>query len=66
MQNNLRYLVLFTGIALSSAALAESASEQLTRIEAETLLLKAREKQLDVQASIEFLMNTAPRRERVA
>jgi type IV pilus biogenesis protein PilP len=31
---------------------AESASDSLTRIEAETLVLKAREKQLDVQANI--------------
>lgn len=52
MQNNLKHFVLFAGIAFSGAALAESASEQLTRIEAETLLLKAREKQLDVQANI--------------
>lgn len=52
MQNNLKMLVLLTGLAFSSAVLAETASEQLTRIEAETLLLKAREKQLEVQANI--------------
>lgn len=52
MQNNLKVLALLTGIAFSGAALAETASEQLTRIEAETLLLKAREKQLEVQANI--------------
>jgi type IV pilus biogenesis protein PilP len=32
--------------------LADPTSDQLTKIEAETLLLKARERQLDVQASI--------------
>jgi type IV pilus biogenesis protein PilP len=52
MQNNLGYLVLVGGVMLSCAAFAESASESLTRIESETLVLKAREKQLDVQAAI--------------
>ncbi|MFZ2999111.1 MAG: type IV pilus biogenesis protein PilP [Undibacterium umbellatum] len=33
-------------------AMADSASERLTKIESETLILKAKEKQLDVQAKI--------------
>jgi type IV pilus biogenesis protein PilP len=63
MQNKLRHtfaqgfatlIVAGFSLAGSGAALAEaeSASDSLTRIEAETLVLKAREKQLDVQASI--------------
>ncbi|MGZ3237538.1 MAG: type IV pilus biogenesis protein PilP, partial [Burkholderiaceae bacterium] len=52
MQNYLKPIVLFSGLVLSSAVFAESASDNLTRIEAETLVLKAREKQLDVQAKI--------------
>ncbi|MBJ7311954.1 type IV pilus biogenesis protein PilP [Rugamonas sp. CCM 8940] len=35
-----------------SAAAVETAADRLTRIEAETLVLKAREKQLDVQVNI--------------
>jgi type IV pilus biogenesis protein PilP len=65
MQNNLKYVALLAGIAFSGAALAESASEQLTRIEAETLLLKAREKQLDVQASIMARQNEIASRKQV-
>lgn len=38
--------------ALSVPALAETTSQSLTRIEAETMVLKARERQLEVQASI--------------
>lgn len=52
MQNKLSYLVFFTSMICASATLAQSASEQLTKIEGETLLLKAREKQLEVQAAI--------------
>ncbi|RJF96860.1 type IV pilus biogenesis protein PilP [Noviherbaspirillum cavernae] len=44
--------ILVAGLACAGSAFAESASDSLTRIEAETLVLKAREKQLDVQASI--------------
>jgi len=52
MQSNhiIGLLVLSTCVALP--AFAESTSESLTRIEAETMVLKARERQLDVQASI--------------
>lgn len=39
-------------IAFPAVACADSTSDSLTRIEAETLLLKAREKQLAVQAQI--------------
>lgn len=52
MPNCLKQFVLFSGLALSGAVLAQSASERLSRIEAETMVLKAREKQLDVQAKI--------------
>lgn len=52
MQNNLGYPVLLALTVYAGAVCAESASDQLTRIETETLLLKAREKQLDVQAGI--------------
>jgi type IV pilus biogenesis protein PilP len=52
MRNNLKYLVLLAGFACLDATSAETASEKLTKIETETLLLKAREKQLDVKASI--------------
>lgn len=58
MRNNPKYLVLASAIAIATmiampgATAEESAAETLSRIEAETLLLKAREKQLEVQASI--------------
>lgn len=52
MRNNLKALTLICAIALSGNVLAESASDSLTRIEAETLILKAREKQLEIQARI--------------
>ncbi|MFC7518877.1 type IV pilus biogenesis protein PilP [Herbaspirillum sp. GCM10030257] len=52
MQNKIGLFIVFSGIVLSGSAVAESASDTLTRVEAETLILKAREKQLDVQASI--------------
>jgi type IV pilus biogenesis protein PilP len=51
-QNKFAFLALACVLAFTGAAHAESASDTLTRIEAETLILKAREKQLDVQASI--------------
>lgn len=55
MRNELRYLFL-TGIFLSLVSVrharADSASDDLTKIETETLVLKAREKQLEVQAGI--------------
>jgi type IV pilus biogenesis protein PilP len=54
MQNNLGRIVLLSALTLVAgpAAFAESTSEQLTRMEAETLVLKAHEKQLEVQANI--------------
>lgn len=52
MPNYLKHAVLLSGLALSASVFAESASDNLTRIEMETLVLKAREKQLDVQAKI--------------
>lgn len=52
MRNYLKHATLLFGLALSASVFAESASDNLTRIEMETLVLKAREKQLDVQAKI--------------
>lgn len=44
--------LLLAGLACSAPAAAQSTAASLTRIEAETLLLRAREKQLEVQSSI--------------
>lgn len=52
MGNNRKSILVLLVFALSGLAFAESTSDALTRIEAETMLLKAREKQLDVQANI--------------
>lgn len=52
MPNYLKHATLLSGLALSFSVFAESASDSLTRIETETMVLKAREKQLDVQANI--------------
>ncbi|MEN3291430.1 MAG: hypothetical protein V7642_683 [Burkholderiales bacterium] len=52
MQNDSRWLLALFGAMLCGLAAAESTSDALTRIEAETLLLKAREKQLEVQSNI--------------
>ncbi|MBB5391336.1 MULTISPECIES: type IV pilus biogenesis protein PilP [unclassified Herbaspirillum] len=49
----------------ASPAHAESTSESLTRIEAETMVLKAREKQLEVQASIVTKQNEIAARQSV-
>lgn len=51
MRNKLNPIVALC-IMLPLYALADTTSENLTKIEAETLLLKAREKQLSVQAQI--------------
>ncbi len=52
MQNKLVIpFAIWVGLA-GAGARAESTSDSLTRIEAETLVLKAREKQLEVQANI--------------
>lgn len=52
MQNYLKNITFICGLTISVSVFAESASDNLTRIEMETLVLKAREKQLDVQAKI--------------
>jgi len=53
MRNELKLAVALLLASIGSgAALAQTTAASLTRIEAETLLLKAREKQLEVQASI--------------
>lgn len=49
-----------------AGARAQSTSESLTRIEAETLVLKARERQLDVQASIMAKQNDIASRQNQA
>jgi|GEM_PF-947509 len=50
--NRLAIPVALLALLFATTAGAESTSDSLTRIEAETLVLKAREKQLEVQASI--------------
>ena len=52
MGNNRKSILVLLAFTASGFACAESTSDALTRIEAETMLLKAREKQLDVQANI--------------
>ena len=52
MSSSVKYLILLSTLAMAPAHAVDSASDDLTRIEAETLVLKAREKQLDVQAKI--------------
>lgn len=52
MPNYLKHATFLTGLALCASVFAQSVSDNLTRIETETLVLKAREKQLDVQAKI--------------
>src|SRR6476469_1407488 len=52
MRNNSGRFILLSLLAASCAVHAESASDRVTKLEAETLVLKAREKQLEVQASI--------------
>jgi type IV pilus biogenesis protein PilP len=52
MRNNLIALVCVSALLCSEVAAADTTSDTLTRIEAETLVLKARERQLDVQSSI--------------
>lgn len=53
MQNNLKPFFVLLGMFFSATVLAESTTiDDLTKIEAETLVLKAREKQLNVQAQI--------------
>lgn len=52
MQNNRYCLLLALTAALALPAKAENTSQSLTRIEAETMVLKARERQLEVQSNI--------------
>jgi type IV pilus biogenesis protein PilP len=52
MGNDRKYILALFAFTFCGLALAESTSDALTRIEAETMLLKAREKQLDVRANI--------------
>jgi type IV pilus biogenesis protein PilP len=52
MRNNLIALICLSALLCSEFAAADTTSDSLTRIEAETLVLKARERQLDVQSSI--------------
>jgi type IV pilus biogenesis protein PilP len=52
MGNDRKCILALFALTFSGLAFAESTSDALTRIEAETMLLKAREKQLDVQANI--------------
>jgi len=52
MQNKLRVTILAGCLLFSAVAQAESTAEDLAKIEAETLVLKARQKQLEVQAQI--------------
>lgn len=52
MVNNQKSILVLFAFTFSALAFAESTSDALTRIEAETMLLKAREKHLEVQANI--------------
>ncbi len=52
MLNKTKRMVVLAALLSCGAAFADPTSDKLTQIEVETLLLKAREKQLDVQASI--------------
>jgi type IV pilus biogenesis protein PilP len=52
MQSRFRHIAFICSLAITPVATAESVSDRITQIEAETLVLKARERQLEVQASI--------------
>jgi type IV pilus biogenesis protein PilP len=52
MRNDAKWILALFAATLAGLAAAESTSDALTRIEAETVLLKAREKQLEVQSNI--------------
>lgn len=52
MQSRFRHIAFICSLAITPAATAESVSDRVTQIEAETLVLKARERQLEVQANI--------------
>jgi len=52
MRNRTKHLLAIVCAAIASTALAQSAIDNLSKIEEETLLLKAREKQLVIKAQI--------------
>ncbi|HEY4542823.1 MAG TPA: type IV pilus biogenesis protein PilP [Noviherbaspirillum sp.] len=52
MQNSAKTFVVLVALVACGMAAADPTSDKLTQIEAETLLLKARERQLEVQANI--------------
>lgn len=52
MRNEAKISVLVAALFVSGAVVADPTSDKLTQIEAETMLLKARERQLEVQANI--------------
>lgn len=52
MRNSLKLMIAALCVAMSSAALADTTADDLSKIEAETLLLQARQKKLTVQAEI--------------
>lgn len=52
MSSNTKHMVLLVALMACGPVLADPTSDKLTQIEVETLLLKARERQLDVQVSI--------------
>lgn len=52
MRNNIKYILAFLCMGIAGAAFADSTADSLTKIEEETLLLKARENQLDIKAQI--------------
>lgn len=66
MQNNLMRVVALALLAFSGLALADETANRLTTIEGETLILKAREKQLEVQANIITKQNEIAARQNVS
>lgn len=66
MRNKSTPVLFLCATLLAANAYAESASDSLSRIEAETLVLKAREKQLEVQSNIIAKQNDIMARQRMA
>ena len=52
MRNKFSHLVLAFGMGCAGLSFADPVSDNLTRIESETLILKAREKQLEAQSNV--------------
>lgn len=52
MRNELVLIIAFSSMFICAPGFAESTSDTLGRIEAETMVLKARERQLEVQAKV--------------